>query len=59
MPDPKPRRDDPDTAGTDGDVIGNAFERTDNAFHGKKDGERLIGRDIPIEEQDAEEEEKF
>ncbi|MBP0617386.1 hypothetical protein [Jiella mangrovi] len=41
------------------DLVGNAVERTDNGFEGKKDGERLIGRDIPIEEQDAEEEEKL
>ncbi|MBO0664150.1 hypothetical protein LQ948_16065 [Jiella sp. MQZ9-1] len=41
------------------DLVGNAVERTDNAFDGKKDGERLIGRDIPIEEQDAEEEEQL
>lgn len=40
------------------DVLSNAFERTDNGFAGRKDGERLIGRDIPIEVQDAEEEER-
>ncbi|KKN89079.1 hypothetical protein LCGC14_0242720 [marine sediment metagenome] len=58
MPDPKNTQE-PHTSGTDGDVLGNAVERTDNAFRGKKDGERLIGKDIPIEEQDAEEEEKY
>ncbi|MCB8837463.1 hypothetical protein [Aurantimonas sp. VKM B-3413] len=39
------------------DLADNAIERTDNAFNGKPDGERLIGRDVPIAEQDAEEEE--
>ncbi|MEC5322247.1 MULTISPECIES: hypothetical protein [unclassified Aurantimonas] len=58
MPNPKNTQE-PQTTGTDGDVFGNAVERTDNAFRGKKDGERLIGKDIPIEEQDAEEEEKY
>ncbi|MEX6508724.1 hypothetical protein [Jiella sp. M17.18] len=37
------------------DLADNAIERTDNAFAGKPDDERLIGRDIPIEEQDKEE----
>ncbi|WP_167591700.1 hypothetical protein [Jiella endophytica] len=41
------------------DVVGNAVERTDNGYAGKKDDERLIGKDIPIEEQDAEEEEEL
>ncbi|MEC5289682.1 hypothetical protein VSX64_01930 [Aurantimonas sp. C2-6-R+9] len=58
MPEPKNTQE-PQAPGTDGDVLGNAVERTDNAFRGKKDGERLIGKDIPIEEQDAEEEEKY
>lgn len=40
------------------DVVGNAFERTDNAFEGEDDGERLIGKDIPIEEQEREDEEE-
>ena len=40
-------------------LVGNVVERTDNGFAGKEDGERLIGRDIPIEEQDAEEEEQL
>ena len=39
------------------DLADNAIERTDNAYNGKPDGERLIGRDVPIAEQDAEEEE--
>ncbi|WP_206454724.1 hypothetical protein [Aurantimonas marina] len=56
MPDPKNTQE---PQAPDGDVLGNAVERTDNAFRGKKDGERLIGKDIPIEEQDAEEEEKY
>lgn len=56
MSDPKKRPED----GIDQpDLVGNAVERTDNGFDGKKDGERLIGRDVPIEEQDAEEEEKL
>ncbi|WAP70825.1 hypothetical protein [Jiella pelagia] len=40
------------------DVVGNAFERTDHAFAGEEDGERLIGKDIPLEEQEREDEEK-
>ena len=40
------------------DVVGNAVERTDNAFSGEEDGERLIGKDIPIEEQEREDEEE-
>ncbi len=39
-------------------VVGNAVERTDNAFAGEEDGERLIGKDIPLEEQEREEEEE-
>ncbi|MCE7030294.1 hypothetical protein [Jiella avicenniae] len=56
MPDPKKR---PEDEIDQPDLVGNAVERTDNGFRGKKDGERLIGRDVPIEEQDAEEEEKL
>ncbi|NDW04607.1 hypothetical protein [Jiella pacifica] len=48
---PSPALDQPD-------LVGNAVERTDNGFDGKKDGERLIGRDVPAEEQDAEEDEE-
>ncbi|MBO0903665.1 hypothetical protein [Jiella sonneratiae] len=56
MPDPrKPKEADADRP----DLVGNAVERTDNGYDGKRDGERLIGRDVPIEEQDAEEEEQL
>ncbi|MCQ0988617.1 hypothetical protein [Jiella marina] len=54
MPDPKDAKK--DETGKPG-VVGNAIERTDNGFAGKPDDERLIGEDVPLEEQDAEEEE--
>ncbi|MBB4003712.1 MAG: hypothetical protein V7704_17835 [Aurantimonas endophytica] len=50
---PPPRDAEPDEDG----VLDNAIERTDNAFHGRKDDESLIGRDIPLDVQEAEEEE--
>ena len=55
MANPKQRRDDEIHQP---DIIGNAVERTDNGFDGRKDDERLIGRDVPEDEQDAEEEEE-
>ncbi|MEF2553696.1 hypothetical protein VQ042_20470 [Aurantimonas sp. A2-1-M11] len=52
MPTPKDQTPDPEPA-EDG-----VLQRTDNSFAGKKPDERLIGTDIPDDEQDAEDEEE-
>ena len=58
MPDPDPKPDGkPPPRADDDSLLDNAFERTDNAFHGREDDESLIGRDIPLDVQEAEEEE--
>jgi hypothetical protein len=55
-PDPKPAGKPPPRDDDDG-LLDVAFERTDNAFHGREDDESLIGRDIPLDVQEKEEEE--
>ena len=56
MADPKAPRQDPKPAA--GGVLDTALPRTDNSFAGKEPDERLIGTDIPDDEQDAEEDEE-
>ena len=58
MSDPKDHKHHPKPDNDTG-VLDNALQRTDNSFAGKDPDERLIGTDIPVEEQDAEEEEKY
>ncbi|KQT82197.1 hypothetical protein [Aurantimonas sp. Leaf443] len=58
MTDDRSPKTPPDAPPASGGLLSNVIRRTDNDFHGRRNGEDLIGRDIPVEEQDREAEEE-